>query len=325
MEETFLKIQSSGRIYYLMIKCPSDGDVALDVTLVNGAEVWCGDVSNEELKQQAEAVEKEFHDFWSETKAALALENSVRPENFCHEVDIQNDLARVSWKQVLDHGIKFQLGSAKLYKKEDTNINSFLDAAIGKFSNMKAKVSSFSTENRKLLNERERTLKRLEECTKAKEGIEKDLYQKFTAVLNEKKAKIRELKQKCEDLKHAAPEVKDEVTGRSDQKQYDDDEDTDDEKERINESAKMKQKHKKMMPAIIDEEDLDEEDAPAVKRKAGNRRKRENTASIIPRTTSFPRPLRKEKSGSEESSTRRSSQKLADQSSDDVDNLMDLL
>ena len=53
MEETFLKIQSSGCSYYLMIKCPSDGDVALSVTLVNGAEVWCGDGKNSNLDLQS--------------------------------------------------------------------------------------------------------------------------------------------------------------------------------------------------------------------------------------------------------------------------------
>ena len=52
-------------------------------------------VSNKELRKQAIAAEKEFNDFWSETKAALALESSSGPENFCHEVDIQNDHAMV--------------------------------------------------------------------------------------------------------------------------------------------------------------------------------------------------------------------------------------
>ena len=52
MEETFLKIQSSGCKYYLMIKCPSDADVVLGVTLVNGAEVWCGDGKNSNLNLQ---------------------------------------------------------------------------------------------------------------------------------------------------------------------------------------------------------------------------------------------------------------------------------
>ena len=53
-------------------------------------------VSNKELRKQAEAAEKGFNDYWSETKAALGLESSSRPENFCHEVDIQNDHAMVS-------------------------------------------------------------------------------------------------------------------------------------------------------------------------------------------------------------------------------------
>ena len=59
-------------------------------------DVFFFSVSNKELRKQAEAAEKEFNDFWSETKSALALESSSRQENFCHEVDIQSDHAMVS-------------------------------------------------------------------------------------------------------------------------------------------------------------------------------------------------------------------------------------
>jgi len=273
------------------------------------------------LENQAKSAEKTYNEFLMETRCALLFEKSMSKE-FAHSVEVEKGHLKFAWKLVLDHGIKFQLGTAMLLENENKDIGSFLDSVICQFSKMKDEISTLSTAKENLLNEREKTLKRLEEFASAKEQLEVDLYEKFLSVLNEKKAKIRQLKKACENLRdEQAQSVVGDASAKpkakSSHESSEEDEDTDKEEEkRAENNRKQTTAHK--MPKIIgaDEEEDEEVTIPA-RRKKMTRQKRNSRAAVLPRTASLPRPLSKRTSSGADSSA------SLNQSSENLEKLVD--
>merc|ERR1712048_138892 len=101
------------------------------------------------------------------------------------------------WKQVLEGGIKFQLGSVRMTKMDGSCncILSFLEHLTTQMDNFKKELKDARDENSSMFQEQEEMKKRLANYVIAKDALEQDLYTKFSLVLNQKKARIRELKE----------------------------------------------------------------------------------------------------------------------------------
>ncbi|XP_071480755.1 uncharacterized protein [Diadema antillarum] len=103
----------------------------------------------------------------------------------------------LSWKKAVS-SIKLQLGSVPLepVASSPDAVKDILLYSIEAATDLKSAICRLETENERLSSERAQALKRLERCVVQKEDMEADLYAKFATILNGKKAKIRELKQK---------------------------------------------------------------------------------------------------------------------------------
>eukprot|EP00795_Rhopilema_esculentum_P012932 gene12932-3689_t len=309
-EQSFLKILSDGKSYYLITQCPKQGDACLSLTALDELQVWSGQVNHESLKDQAVSAEKSLSDFLSETKSAFALNSTKRIEEFSLGIEIEDNTAVISWKKVLDQDLKFKLGTAKLQRDNGINASEFLDVAVGQFMKMKDEIIDLSSTKEKLLREREKTLKRLEGFVHAKNEIEKSLYEKFALVLNAKKAKIRELKEKCRGNTTTSK--------RSASDNFDETTDEEQEKDEVTKTLKEDK-----LPALFDDIDIEEAAPPPAKRKTRGRHQRDNKPARVPRKISLPRAVTKESLNLERRSSRQSSN--LESSSDDFDKLVNMM
>ena len=77
---------------------------------------------------------------------------------------------------------------------------------------LKEQLSDVKSDYASVAEDRRHLLKRLEQCVDLKEKLEKDLYGKFVLILNEKKAKIRQLLEEVSKYKAAAVRGRDRDT-----------------------------------------------------------------------------------------------------------------
>ncbi|NXN14976.1 XRCC4 protein, partial [Indicator maculatus] len=104
----------------------------------------------------------------------------------------------------------FRLGSLKLQKVSSPAevVKELIGYCLDCLGRLQVKNEHLKKENERLLSEWSDVEKRLEKCVEAKEELEADLYSRFVLVLNEKKAKIRNLQKLLKEAKESAAEAK---------------------------------------------------------------------------------------------------------------------
>ncbi|NWW95086.1 XRCC4 protein, partial [Rhynochetos jubatus] len=104
----------------------------------------------------------------------------------------------------------FRLGSLKLQKvlSPAEAVKEIIGYCLDCLGRLQAKNDHLQKENERLFSNWSDVEKRLEKCVEAKEELEADLYNRFILVLNEKKAKIRNLQKLLSDAKESAAEAK---------------------------------------------------------------------------------------------------------------------
>ena len=97
------------------------------------------------------------------------------------------------WKKNLaqEERVKFTLGSVLLHP--EANQPKMLRCIIEQCVALKKQLSDAKSEYASVVEDRRQLIKRLEQLVIMKEKLETDLYGKFALILNEKKAKIRQL------------------------------------------------------------------------------------------------------------------------------------
>ncbi|NWH39725.1 XRCC4 protein, partial [Chloropsis hardwickii] len=105
---------------------------------------------------------------------------------------------------------QFCLGSLKLQEAPDTAevIKELIGYCLDSVGKLQAKTERLQKENERLFSNWSDVEKRLEKCVEAKEELEADLYSRFVSVLNEKKAKIRNLQKLLSEAKESAVDAK---------------------------------------------------------------------------------------------------------------------
>ncbi|XP_061223960.1 DNA repair protein XRCC4-like, partial [Neopsephotus bourkii] len=104
----------------------------------------------------------------------------------------------------------FRLGSLKLQKilSPAEVVKELIGSCLDCLGRLQAKNEHLQKENERLLSCWSDAEKRLEKCVVAKEELEADLYNRFILVLNEKKAKIRNLQKLLNEAKESAAAAK---------------------------------------------------------------------------------------------------------------------
>lgn len=188
------------RVFYLLTVVDSK-EKTIRLTLTNGAESWNGKITEDEMVSWSDRTKLSLTDYRSQTMKALSGEK-LNGNEFDYEVNVRkDDSADFIWKRVIkEENIKFQLGCVRF--KPDVvlaeSTSKILEFSVESIESLEERIRTLADEKERLATERTVALQNLEKFVSIKEDTEKDLYSKFVVVLNEKKAKIRELKNKLE-------------------------------------------------------------------------------------------------------------------------------
>ncbi|XP_072716790.1 DNA repair protein XRCC4 isoform X1 [Ciconia boyciana] len=181
--------------YFLQVSWEKDLGTGFGIILSDGQSAWTGTVSEAEISREAADMEMNREKYVEELKKALiAGEESAGKYNFAISRDEENMECQFSYERNLKDG-SFQLGSLKLQQvsRPVEVVKELIGYCLDCLGRLQAKNEHLQKENERLFRDWSDVEKRLEKCVEAKEELEADLYNWFILVLNEKKAKIRNL------------------------------------------------------------------------------------------------------------------------------------
>ncbi|KAM6033780.1 DNA repair protein XRCC4 isoform 2-T2 [Chlamydotis macqueenii] len=167
-------------------------------------------VSEAEISREAADMEMNREKYVEELKKALIVgEESTGKYNFAISRDEENMECHFSYERNLKDG-SFRLGSVKLQKvlSPAEAVKELIGYCLDCLRRLQVKNEHLQKENERLSSDWSDMEKRLEKCVEAKEELEADLYNRFILVLNEKKAKIRNLQKLLNEAKEAAADAK---------------------------------------------------------------------------------------------------------------------
>ncbi|XP_067038233.1 DNA repair protein XRCC4-like isoform X3 [Acropora muricata] len=328
MPQTFSRIEYGQEKYYLLVDLFQHGENGFDLTICNGKQIWRESVSSSAVASMAKAADMSVPEFAEQTGRALTGQTAVGNDNFVYQTKLQGKDLQFSWKKDIGDGVKASSALAAI-AKEQSSVTSLIirwifDFAVNQMAQLKKEITALKSENDRLSSERKETLELLDQCVAAKEDMQKDLFEKFAAVLNEKKAKIRQLKESDSNK----PKLKDRALRRSDD--TDDDTDHDDGmqvddtpvRDFERETTTKQSRTTVFSPSLLPEEE-NEEIEPTVRRRRRREPKlRESPAAklVLPKVPS----VRKTPSSSsgESITPSRSRRQTSDKSPPDADDLM---
>ncbi|XP_030367306.1 DNA repair protein XRCC4 isoform X2 [Strigops habroptila] len=213
MEKTLNRIRPVSdpeAMYFLQVSWEKDLGAGFGITLSDGQCAWTGAVSEAEISREAADVEMNREKYVGELKKALiAGEESAGRYNFAISRDDENMECHFSYERNLKDG-SFRLGSLKLQKvlSPVEVVKELIGYCLDCLGRLQSKTEHLQKENERLFRCWSDTEKRLEKCVEAKEELEADLYNRFILVLNEKKAKIRNLQKLLNEAKESAAAAK---------------------------------------------------------------------------------------------------------------------
>ncbi|KAM6187641.1 DNA repair protein XRCC4 isoform 2-T2 [Sarcoramphus papa] len=196
--------------YFLQVSWDKDLGTGFGIILSDGQCAWTGTVSEAEISREAADMEMNREKYVEELKKALiAGEESAGKYNFAISRDEENMECHFSYERNLKDG-SFRLGSLKLQKVSSPAevVRELIGYCLDCLGRLQAKNEHLQKENERLFSNWSDVEKRLEKCVEAKEELEADLYNRFILVLNEKKAKIRNLQKLLNEAKESAADAK---------------------------------------------------------------------------------------------------------------------
>jgi len=301
-----VSVNSSRDAYHMAIT--NLHERGFDLTLTNCNQSYSGKCDDTTILALSERVEMDADEYWMLLKQAFGCSpsRSTASKSFSYQLDpITHDKWKLSWKQVLEDGVKFHLGSLELNKEVDngTCVSGLMTAMMDDMNKMRDDLSYMRRENQAMEIEHKTLLKRLEGYVHDKNNLEADLYAKFSLILNEKKAKIRSLKEQgVHGRRTAQPQPPQE------QKKEEDSGETTEEDTDKEDNAPVHRVADASPPAsssgggsakaglfLDDSLEEEEDDGPSRRRRHKlQSRPRTPVTTVLPRTTSFPRPVRSE-------------------------------
>jgi len=206
------KFVLGGQCFYFTSIWKEDG---FSISISDAVHVWTKAVKMDYIEQKLKPKEMEMSRYLQLTKAALTKQDTTK-QFFSYKLrqgrTTSDPDLELTWRIKLgqDTDIPFSvkgtlgLESAESIKKELGNTISFL---IDKKTSLTEKNKKISKENTKLRRQRDDALGQLNFIVEEKKALELDLYQKFVYILNEKKKKIRELRNEVAAAEQRAPQA----------------------------------------------------------------------------------------------------------------------
>ncbi|OCU02342.1 X-ray repair complementing defective repair in Chinese hamster cells 4 L homeolog isoform X2 [Xenopus laevis] len=191
-----------GAIYFLQIAWKKDLGDGFTVALTDGHSAWTGEVSQEDVSQEAKDMEMERSNYVEELRKALIMTAlPANKYNFDLLEDRENpEIYHFTYEKTLKE-VAFKLGSTKLKSVQNPAhvIKELISYCLGCTAELYSRNEHLQKENERLQCDWNDMHAQLEKFVDGKEELEQTLYTQFTCVLNEKKAKIRNLKEKLSE------------------------------------------------------------------------------------------------------------------------------
>uniref|UniRef100_A0A8C3QT57 DNA repair protein XRCC4 n=1 Tax=Cyanoderma ruficeps TaxID=181631 RepID=A0A8C3QT57_9PASS len=196
--------------YFLQVSWEKDLGTGFGLLLSDCQCAWTGTVSEADISREAADIEMDREKYVAELrKALIAREESAGKYNFVISRDEQNKTCHFSYEKNLKDG-SFRLGSLKLQEVPSPAemVKELICYCLDNLGKLQANTKHLQRENERLFSDWRDVEKRLEKCVEAKEELEADLYSRFVLVLNEKKAKIRNLQKLLSEAKESTVDAK---------------------------------------------------------------------------------------------------------------------
>lgn len=168
-------------------------DNAVSLQVSDGVRAWQGSLSTTQLKALAERSKLTLKSFLTDTRKALSRKDLGELSFLYSAKHLEDDKLELTWKKhILSENIKFQLGQVELCSRPSACIvPPLISFGIDSISELQQRLGQLEAKCVRLTREREEALQILRQHASIQEQVEKDLFSKFKVVLNEKKAKIR--------------------------------------------------------------------------------------------------------------------------------------
>ncbi|XP_061414458.1 DNA repair protein XRCC4-like [Lethenteron reissneri] len=203
-----------GSTYYALVTWKKNSHQGLNLSLTDCRTAWTGEVTSSKLEEEASEAGLSLVDYVAELRAALL--------GHCWDSSSNGDLFRYDLKPPASPGrarrrcfsickvhsdVTFELGTVELRELDEpvTLVRRLLDRGLEGERRLRQRNDDLQRDNERLAEERGRAIQELRASVDNKDELERDLYGKFIHVLNEKKEKIRRLKDTLD--KHAAAQV----------------------------------------------------------------------------------------------------------------------
>uniref|UniRef100_A0A8C5LN71 DNA repair protein XRCC4 n=1 Tax=Leptobrachium leishanense TaxID=445787 RepID=A0A8C5LN71_9ANUR len=188
-----------GPAYFLQVDWKKDLGNGFNVTLCDGSSAWTGQVPEDDISKEASDMEMDRQKYVDELKKALVLNVPTTNKYNYDLVEDPVDCYSFTYEKKL-RDLSFKLGSLRLTKSQNPAeiIREVIIYCLNSMAKLHSQNDHLQKENGRLQSDWKDMHEQLETFVNAKEELEQDLYTKFTHVLNEKKVKIRSLKEKLE-------------------------------------------------------------------------------------------------------------------------------
>nr|XP_049593560.1 DNA repair protein XRCC4 isoform X1 [Syngnathus scovelli] len=195
----FLRVDESGRgLAY-----------GFQLLLSDGRHAWSGEASEASVSQEAAELEMSTEKYVQDLREALTGEAGVHSYRFALAPATPDGALTLTYDKV-QKDISFRLGSTRLgpVTEPEQIVGALLSRSLERAASLERHNRELREHNLRLRREHVRFGAELERYTSGKEALEAELYARFLHVLNEKKAKMRGLRQTLEQLREAGYAVR---------------------------------------------------------------------------------------------------------------------
>ncbi|MBN3297111.1 XRCC4 protein, partial [Amia calva] len=193
--------------FFLRVNWAEDVGSGFTVVLSDGLSAWSGEVSEEDISREAEEMEMRREKYLEDLRQALT-DGGKEPSRYSFDLSedgVDGSALHLSYEKVqkdISASTSFKLGSVELHtiSKPVEVVKELICHGLDNSAELQACNAHLQGENERLRGEWDYVNGELEKYVQAKEALEKDLYNRFVLVLNEKKAKIRSLQEKIKEF-----------------------------------------------------------------------------------------------------------------------------